>query len=91
MPKRIIHIYDLYSSKSAAISLLKLMDTIWKEGGVDYKMTLYNCIPTAVNEGLIEVVQGRLDIELLTFGYLERLLPESYIHKRATTSKITDY
>ena len=41
---------------------MKLMDTIWKEGGVDYKMTLYNCIPTAANEGLIEVVQEPIDI-----------------------------
>ena len=33
------------------------MDTIWMEGGVDYKMTLYSCIPTSAKEGLIEVVQ----------------------------------
>ena len=33
------------------------MDKIWKEGGMDCKMTLYQCLPTTTQEGLIEVVQ----------------------------------
>ena len=33
------------------------MDTIWKEGGMDYKMTSYQCVPTSHNEGLIQIVQ----------------------------------
>lgn len=32
------------------------MDAIWKQGGVDYKMNSYQCVPTSHNEGLIEIV-----------------------------------
>ena len=33
------------------------MDTLWKENGLDLRMTTYKCFPTLKDQGLIEFVQ----------------------------------
>jgi hypothetical protein len=34
------------------------MERIWKEGGLDLKLTCYCCLPTWEKEGLIQMVAG---------------------------------
>lgn len=38
------------------LQALKLMDTIWKENGLDLRLSVYNCTATGSKEGFIEVV-----------------------------------
>ncbi|XP_023328992.1 phosphatidylinositol 4,5-bisphosphate 3-kinase catalytic subunit beta isoform isoform X3 [Eurytemora carolleeae] len=57
--KRICFMYkcgDDLRQDSLVLNIIKLMDAIWKQGGVDYKMNSYQCVPTSHNEGLIEIV-----------------------------------
>lgn len=36
--------------------MIKIMDKLWKQEGLDLHTTIYNCIATGENMGLIEVV-----------------------------------
>ena len=40
------------------LQLLKVMDLLWKESGLDFRMNVYRCLSTEANEGFIEVVRG---------------------------------
>lgn len=38
------------------LQMFKIMDKLWKEEGLDFRMNLYNCISTDHKTGMIEVV-----------------------------------
>jgi hypothetical protein len=38
------------------LQMFSIMDRIWKREGLDMKMSLYKCLPTGLNMGMIEVV-----------------------------------
>jgi phosphatidylinositol kinase/protein kinase (PI-3 family) len=38
------------------LQMLGIMDSIWKSAGMDLHLTLYNCISTGDDMGLVEVV-----------------------------------
>lgn len=39
------------------LQLLKIMDLLWKESGLDFRMNIYHCTSTDFAEGFIEVVR----------------------------------
>lgn len=39
------------------LQLFKIMDKLWKEDGLDLHLTIYGCMATGENKGLIEVVE----------------------------------
>ena len=38
------------------LDAIRLMDSIWRSNGLDMRMTLYDCVPTGVDCGMIEAV-----------------------------------
>ena len=42
---------------SLIIQMIQIMDNLWKRKGLDLKMTVYNVVPTQLDQGLIEFVQ----------------------------------
>lgn len=38
------------------LKLLRLMDKLWQHAGLDLRMTIYGCVATGPNGGVIEVV-----------------------------------
>ncbi|XP_077897239.1 phosphatidylinositol 4,5-bisphosphate 3-kinase catalytic subunit delta isoform-like [Ictidomys tridecemlineatus] len=39
------------------LQMIQLMDALWKQEGLDLRMTPYGCLPTGDCTGLIEAVQ----------------------------------
>jgi phosphatidylinositol-4,5-bisphosphate 3-kinase catalytic subunit alpha/beta/delta len=37
------------------IQLFSIMDSLWRKAGLDLRMTLYRCLPTSLDAGMIEV------------------------------------
>eukprot|EP00092_Neocalanus_flemingeri_P011672 GFUD01012577.1.p1 GENE.GFUD01012577.1~~GFUD01012577.1.p1 ORF type:complete len:1133 (+),score=268.09 GFUD01012577.1:126-3524(+) len=42
---------------SLIMQMIQIMDNLWKRKGLDLKMTVYNVVPTQLDQGLIEFVQ----------------------------------
>jgi phosphatidylinositol-4,5-bisphosphate 3-kinase len=52
----ILKIGDDITQDQLTLQLLRVMDTIWKNHGLDLRMSLYEALPTGDKEGYIEVV-----------------------------------
>ncbi|CCI49074.1 unnamed protein product [Albugo candida] len=55
------------------IQLLRVMDDLWQEAGMDLCLTPYSCIATGVETGLIEVVQNAETLAAIVYGYRGKL------------------
>nr|CCA21074.1 phosphatidyl inositol kinase (PIKB) putative [Albugo laibachii Nc14] len=55
------------------IQLLRVMDDLWQEAGMNLCLTPYSCIATGVDTGLIEVVQNAETLAAIVYGYRGKL------------------
>ena len=56
--KILVKVGDDLRQDMLTLQMLKLMDKLWLQNGLDLHLTIYGCLSTGIDEGIIEIVQN---------------------------------